>query len=109
MTLSRRVPLSTTLREITTESEATAWTSEELSGLIYSWGSDQKMREAVPMGYLIGRGEPLPLSALAGQIGPADFLKLLLAKGRELELLNVEESWDGGHLVERYSLRVPSR
>jgi DnaJ domain len=109
-TLSSRPSFVATFREITGGSEATTWTSEELKELIYSWSAGRTVHEAaVSMSYLIGRGDPLPLSALAHEIRPADFLKLLLAKGRELELLQVDESWDDGRLVERYSLRVPSR
>ena len=74
-TLSSRPTFVATVREFTAESDTDKWTTEDLIELIDGWSSARTNRDALmPMNYLMGRGDGVPLSALAHEIRPPDFL-----------------------------------
>lgn len=50
--------------------------------------------------------ELLKWAPIAREVGAADFAMLLLAKGKELNLLTHDETFDGRRLIERYGLSL---
>ncbi len=97
--LSTRSGFATVWFDITDSSRSKeGWTLAELQDLVSGWAAhkrrDRQHRE----------GEDR--KRLARLIGESDFIHLLLAKGKELELLKSNEAVEGRSLIERYSLQL---
>jgi hypothetical protein len=94
-TLSEKAAFVAVFQEIGRGSDSDPpWTRDDLLEGIRSWGGEDDAQD-----------RDVPLPNLVSEIGVRDFYKLLIAKGRELDLIEEIEDWDDDDYYVAYDLR----
>jgi len=113
-TLSRRATLAAVLRGILDEKsdlrdESETIAEEDLERAAHEWMFNQPSL-SVPLHLRALRSSPVGLHELARRMRPGAFAQILVAKGKECELLTEHEDLDEhGNLVVGYQIRVVPR
>lgn len=109
-TLSERPTFLQAIREITQSApDSDPWTRDLLLDLVDEWSESHLEQEhdsvlALLLSPRRATGQSLPNCARV--IGARDFVKLLIAKGKELRLLAEHEEWIESDLVLTYTLSI---
>ncbi len=109
--LEERPTFVRAVREIAQERESLPLTRDHLLDLVDAWSERNSEYGYSSMSALLApsrRPAGLSLADCARVIGPEDFAKLVIAKGKELELLIEHEEWVEGELVVTYALSTGS-